>query len=132
MKKKKEDIHDVIKAKFGTNIRDDERWQGKRHAEGGEFEQDKAGLDQVPEDASPYHNGEMPREARIRLRSIEAAWPKLTEKQRQIVQLCGIDGLSLDAAGKRLGISKDSARSRLDGARSVIEKLHKIREDEES
>ena len=106
----KENIHDLIKEKFGANIHHDERWLGKGGGAPEKFEQDQFKLEEIPESASPYYSEIPSDEEDAQLRSIKQALPLLTEKQREVIQLCGSEGLSLQAAADKLGVTKSAVQ----------------------
>jgi len=47
----------------------------------------------------------------------------LTEKQKEVMELCYVRGLTWDAAAERLGISRDSVADRISGAKKKLAKF---------
>lgn len=99
-------------------------WDALLNGKAEHGEPDRANPDVLPESAAAFPSGELSDEAQDRLDSIVEVFPKLSDQQKKVVYLCGVEGYSLGDAAKALGIKKGAAQSLLKRAQAVIKEHH--------
>lgn len=123
-----------IKKKFGKKqaVKKDEIVSTKgywdslpENDEGEKIESEFSNPDLLPENAGTWHV-ELSDKQQEKLDSIREGLDLLTEQERKIVDLCA-EGLSLERASRKMGLSKDAGYSALKRAREKILKFHSTR-----
>ena len=132
--KKDEDIHHLIKEKFGTNRHHDERFSRLKYAEWAQsnaesVENDESELENLSESDSPYYRHPLTGEEEARLHTIRNVWPTLTARQKQVIFLCGIKEYTPAAAARTMGVSSSAVHYTLKAARKKFQKAHKAEEN---
>lgn len=130
---RKKSIHELIKEKFGKNKLTDERFSKKKYwesipqnDEGEPIEPIKANPDKLPETSGAWQVNLTDKQIE-KLHAIDEAIDLLTYQERKIVELLG-NGLSLDRAARKLGLSKSAGQSALIRAREKIQAFYSIRQ----
>lgn len=97
----------------------------QRHDEDGTIVEDVfANPDMLSEDDRMYHP-RLNAESEFKLRVIQRALKDLSPQQRQVLQLCGIEGMDLESAAKQLKLKVGTVQYYLEEAQSKILKRYK-------
>ena len=111
-------------------------WIGshQRPDEEGQVREDPfANPDVLSEDDHMYHKPLSP-ENELKFQVIRQAMAVLSPQQRQVLQLCGVEGMTLKEAASTLGIGLTSVQEHLEQAKAKIIRIYqreKLKEDNE-